>query len=78
MEAEIRGTVSSAGALIVVPSACLTKTLTQQLAVYSPALDNSVCSSVRPQITLVLNQKLSQVMFVDPRLLTGWRWRGGG
>lgn len=41
----------SAGVMIVVPSACLTKTLTQQLVVYSFALDNRMCSSIRPQIT---------------------------
>lgn len=40
----------SDGVMIVVPSACLTKTLTQQLVVYSFALDNRMCSSIRPQI----------------------------
>lgn len=42
----------------VVPGACLTKTLTQPLVVYSFALDNRMCSSIRPQITLCQNQKL--------------------
>lgn len=49
----------SAGVMIVVPSACLTKTLTQQLVVYSFALDNRMCSSIQPQITQCQNQKLS-------------------
>lgn len=49
----------SAGAMIVVPSACLTKTLTQQLVVYSSASDNRMCSSIRPQITQCQNEKLS-------------------
>jgi len=46
------------GVMIVVPSTCLTKTLTQQLVVYGFALDNRMCSSIRPLITQCQNQKL--------------------
>lgn len=48
----------SNGIITAVPRACLTKTLTQPLAVYSFGLDNRMCSSIRPQITMCQNQKL--------------------
>lgn len=50
----------SDGVMIVVPSACLTKTLTQQLVVYSFALDNRMCSSIRPQITQSVKMRRSR------------------
>lgn len=70
----------SAGVMIVVPSACLTKTLTQQLVVYSFALDNRMCSSIRPQITqsVKIRSSLShgEAMCADLWQLIGRRDRG--
>lgn len=70
----------SAGAMIVVPSACLTKTLTQQLVVYSFALDNRMCSSIRPQITQCQNQKLSLSLSftLGRRCVVLWQLAGWG
>lgn len=59
----------SAGVMIVVPSACLTKTLTQQLMVYSFALDNRMCSSIRPQITQ--NVKIRSTVYLSLSLSYG-------
>lgn len=59
----------SAGVMIVVPSACLTKTLTQQLVVYSFALDNRMCSSIRPQITQSV--KIRSLLSLPPSLPLG-------
>lgn len=78
----------SDGVMIVVPSACLTKTLTQQLVVYSFALDNRMCSSIRPQIIQCVKIRSCVCVSFSPAHTHMWklfehvtihweeRWRG--